>query len=55
MKYTSIVVDQDIVHIGLSTKHIPGPLNLELYCDVVPKTCENLIILYQIRRIKIDY
>lgn len=20
-----------------------GPLNLELYCDVVPKTCENFL------------
>lgn len=28
-------------YVRLNTSH--GPLNLELYCDIVPKTCENFI------------
>jgi Cyclophilin type peptidyl-prolyl cis-trans isomerase/CLD len=31
----------------LSTFMILGNLNLELYCDTVPKTCENFIKLAQ--------
>ena len=46
MKCTLKLIDQR--YSTNIVQDIPRPLNLELYCDVVPKTCEHLIILYQI-------
>lgn len=53
-KHEAAVLDDSVVryervkkkgYARLTTSH--GPLNLELFCDVVPKTCENFIKLCQ--------